>query len=468
MGTLTAQARAVLVEIVRRNRAVDRVLAALHSRQKDFASDLARRVAAHCGRRSGKSHGIAGKFLATAIRNPGETSVFIAISAARANEIIGRAFRILGKAIGWEPRATQRNGQLYWLFPNGHKLWVAGCKNKSEAEKFRGDAYCGAAVDEADSLRGHLQYLVEDVLEPALMDHDGWLAILGTPGVTPAGYFHDVTTGSNGQKRWSTWHWTALDNPFLRDPQGWLRQRREELGLDETSPTYRREWLGQWIADLDSLVYAWDATRNAVDEPLDPNKDWKYVIGIDLGVNDATALVAGAYQYGLPDLHLIESQSWPGLSPSGAYARVMEWRARYPGCRVVADTGGQGKAFTKEWSDTYGLYVEPAKKLDVVGQVAFINGMLRSGVCKVHLPGCRTLAHEWAQLPWNEDRTAHEDSYPDHESDAARYCLLAMRPNYKAEHDPPTIGTAEWQAIEAARAKDEAFARAAKAKKFRR
>ena len=465
--TLTAHERAVLVELLTRDKAVRRVLQALHPKQRAFARDLARRIAAHCGRRSGKSHGVAGRFLITAIRNPGETSVFIAISAATANEIIGQAFRVLGKAIGWQPRQTSRNGQIYWEFPNGHRLWVAGCKNKAEAEKFRGFRYCGAAVDEADSMRGHLQYLCEDVLEPALMDLDGWLALTGTPGVTPTGYFYDVTTGSNGIRRWATYHWTAIDNPYLRDPAGWLARRKVELGMDDTTPRYRREYLGQWVLDLDSLVYSYDPTINAIDGGLDTrgSDDWRYTIGIDLGVGDATAFVVGAYQLGLPDLHIVEAQSWTGLGPSTSYVKLREWMARYPRCRVVADTGGQGKAFAIEWLNQYGLAVDAAKKLDVVGQVAFVNGLLRSGVCKLHLPGCRTLAHEITQLPWNEDRTAHESSYPDHEADAFRYCVLAMRPNYRAEVDPPTVGSPEWQIKEAARLKAETFAKLRKANK---
>jgi hypothetical protein len=456
--TLSARDRAVLVDLVQRGRLTRALLRALHPKQRAFCRDKSKRVAAHCGRRSGKSHGVAGRFLLTAIQNPGECSVFIAISAARANEILGQAFRILGRKIGWEPVATQRSGQLYYICPNGHRIWVAGCKNKSEAEKFRGSGYCGAAVDEADSMRGHLQYLVEDVLEPALLDLDGWLSLTGTPGVTPAGYFHDVTTGSNGQRRWSTYHWTCLDNPFLRDPAGWLKRRREDLGLSETSPTYRREWMGQWVADLDALVYAYDPQINAVQGELDVTDGvWRDVIGVDIGVVDAFALVDVAYRTDLPDLHVRESQSWTGLSPSGAYVKLREWMQRYPGCRVVVDTGGQGKAFEREWADTFGLAVEAAHKLDFVGRVAFTNGLLRSGVIKLHLPACRGLASELSQLPWNEDRNGHEASYPDHETSAFRYGVLAARPNYKAEHEPPAIGTPEWQESEAKRLKDETF-----------
>lgn len=453
---------AVLREYVARKRREAAVLDACGPHQRAFVVEDATRSAAQCSRRAGKSHGTAAKFFRNAIRFPGETSVFIAISAARANDILARAFRVLGKKIGWEPQQTSRNGQIYWEFPNGHRVWVAGCKNKAEAEKFRGDPYVGCVVDECDSIRNHLQYLVEDVLEPALMDLRGWLALTGTPGVTPAGYFHAVTTGS-GMKKWATHHWTCLENPFLDDPAGWLREYCEKHGLDETSPTYQREWLGQWVRDSDALVYQYDPDRNGTYQPwIDLRNEARYILGVDLGVVDATAIAALGYFPGNPRLDLIESKSWTGLSPSGAYVKLREFLNRYPGARVVADCGGQGKAFAQEWQQRYGLYVEPAVKLDLVGQVAFMNGMLRSGELQVHLPGCSSLVQEWQQLPWNQDRDGHEDSYPDHESDAARYAALAARPNYKAELVPPAPGSPEFEAERRAKRLEEAIAQAGK------
>lgn len=468
---LSAYERSVLIETISRGRLVQRVLAALSPKQREFARERAKRVAAHCGRRSGKSHGIAGRFFLTAIAHPGELGVYIATSAGAANELIELAFRILGQKIGWAPHKTERKGNIYWVFPNGFRLWVAGCRSKADAEKFRGPRYAGCAIDECDSIRGHLRYLVDEVLDPATLDLDGWIALTGTPGPTPAGYFYDVTTGSNDVQKWATYHWTCRDNPFLKDPEGYLRIRREKLGLDETSASYRREYLGQWVKDLDALVYAYDGAQNSTYDVLDTSiGEWTHVIGIDLGVNDATALVAGCYRRdtpyrqasdkghwtGLP-LHILEAQSWTGLSPSEAYYRLKEWMRRYPHCRVVADTGGQGKAFTREWETRFSLFVESAPKLDVVGQVAFVNGLLRTGQIKLHLPASRTLAHEITQLPWNEERTAHESGYSDHEADAFRYCILAMRPNYRAEPEPPAHGTPEWYAKEAADRKEKAI-----------
>jgi hypothetical protein len=457
--------RAVLEEQARRALQSARVIVALGDKQRDFVLDPAKRLAAHAGRRSGKSHGHAARYMLTAIGNPGLVSVFIAISAARANDIIGRAFEVLGKSTGIVARPTKRSGQLYYEFANGHAVWAAGCKNRADAEKFRGSPFCDIAVDEADSMRGHLEYLVEDVLEPCLLDYSGRLALTGTPGVTPAGYFHAVTTGEDGRTKWPTHNWTVLDNPYVAHAKAWLEAKCRELGLDPTSPSYMREWLGLWILDVESLCYPYAAVINAEWAPLDTAtiSDWRYVLGVDLGINDATAFVVLAYRPGLPNLHIVEAHAVEGLSPSGAAARVLAYRQQYLGIRVVADTGGQGKAFVTEWIQRFGIPAEPAMKLDVGGQIALVSGLLRSGTIRVHLPGASELVAEWQALPFDEDRKHHQEGYPDHCSDAARYAVLAACPAYKADRDPPEPGTAAHALMLASEHKARAFERAAKA-----
>lgn len=455
---LTDRDRAILREMVARDRLIQRIGEELHPKQRAFALDASKRTAAQAGRRAGKSHALAGKYLMTGVNHPGELSLFVAISAARANEILGAGFSVLGKRIGWQPKATTRSGQLYWIFPNGHRVWVAGCKNRAEAEKFRGSRYAGAAIDECDSMRGHLPYLVEEALDPALLDLDGWLSLTGTPGVTPAGYFWEITTGEGNRRKWPTHHWNALDNPYLPDAAGWLRRRREELGLDENSPTYIREWLGQWVRDLDSLCYPYSPGRNRIEGQLERDPAWRYVLGVDLGVVDATAFVVLAWRDQDPQIHIVESCSFTGLSPSQAGIKVGEFRGRYPGIRIVADTGGQGKAFVAEWAYRYGIRAESAHKLDSRGQICFVADLLRSGSVKVHTPGCDSLIQQWSTLPWNADRSGHDESYLDHEADAARYGMLAIRP-LKAivGVDEPPPGSPAYEAREEAKRRAEAF-----------
>jgi hypothetical protein len=262
----------------------------------------------------------------------------------------------------------------------------------------------------------------------------------------------------------------VLDNPFIPHAKDWLEQKCKSLGLDSTSPSYLREWMGLWVLDTEALCYPYDSSRNSERGPLDTQSifDWRYILGVDLGVNDATAFVVVAYRPAFPEIHILESHSVEGLSPSGAAARVLQYRERYPGIRIVADTGGIGKGFTTEWIQRFGLPVESAMKMDVAGQIALVAGMLRTGVLKVHLPGASTLATEWQQLPFNEDRTGHEEGYLDHESDAARYAILAATPRYKGERDAPEPGTAEHAAMLAEQHKAKAFERAARRRDVRR
>jgi hypothetical protein len=360
--------------------------------------------------------------------------------------VIGRAFRILNKELqlhrfGATPKRTTRAGQLYYVFPNGHKLWVAGCKNRVDAEKFRGDPYCLAAVDECDSMRGHLKYLINEVLGPSMLDFNGQIALTGTPGVTPEGFFYDISTGAI--KGWGLHHWTVRENSHMPHAEEWLREQREELGLDENSAAYLREWLGQWVLDLESLCYQFDLDLNTFE--VDPvlAAGYRIVIGVDLGVNDATAFAVCAYRPGDPDIWTLEASSWNNLSPSAAYARLRTYLQKYPQARVVADTGGQGLAFVKEWQDSFNFYAEPAKKLDVAGQIAFMNGLLKSGVLKVHTYNCRTLRRQIMATPWDEKRKGHAPDYDDHELDAWRYAVLAIRTGYTAELEPPKEGSPE-------------------------
>ena len=189
---------AALRELARRTlvqRRADELLIDQHAKQATFVADPSPRIAAHCGRRAGKSHAIAKRLARTALVNPDGVSVFVAISAARAIEILGRGMTLFSRRHLLNAQQVQMHGQTYWKFPNGHRVWCAGCKNRADAEKFRGDPYCAAVVDEADSMRHHLEYLVEDCLDPALLDRRGWLALTGTPGATPQGYFYEITTG---------------------------------------------------------------------------------------------------------------------------------------------------------------------------------------------------------------------------------------------------------------------------------
>lgn len=112
-------------------------------------------------------------------------------------------------------------------------------------DNLRGDAYDGVLLDEAAYI--DLEYALNDVVEPALLDHGGWVFVFSSPNggwdgneprVAPS-YFNRLTSLILAGKEalWRHWHNRTEDNPKLNREA--LQRLRERLGPD--SPTAQQE-----------------------------------------------------------------------------------------------------------------------------------------------------------------------------------------------------------------------------------
>ena len=145
--------------------------------------------------------------------------------------------------------------------------------------------------------------LVADILEPATMDYDGTICAFFTPSASASGYAFEID--HEGQA-WERFHWTMLDNPHLPKAKEWLEQRKQENNWDESTPVFRREYLGEWIHDEETLVYAYRPERNDT-EPVFDGFIENYVIGVDLGFVDATAFTVLGFCEGSPDVYVVHA-----------------------------------------------------------------------------------------------------------------------------------------------------------------
>ena len=127
--------------------------------------------------------------------------------------------------------------QLTVKLPNGSQIILGGCQDPGEVDKFRGPAYSRVIIDEAQSIKTSiLETLVNDVLEAALLDHDGELWLCGTPSATCSGYFYDADQLKRSP--FESHYWTLLENPHLPGAKAWLERAIEENGWDdEIRPT---------------------------------------------------------------------------------------------------------------------------------------------------------------------------------------------------------------------------------------
>lgn len=416
----------------------------LHPKQRAFVEDPSRQKSALCGRRSGKSWGIAAWLLEGGYSDPGGLSVYIARSKGDARLILWPdVLERMNERYELGLRLREVDNQLMVYLPNGHRIWLAGCKDVSEVGKFRGKKYRRACVDEAQELP-FLRTLVDDSLSWALIDKKGELCIAGTPSPIPAGYFFEATTdGGESTAAWPTHTWTMLDNPHIPDAEGELKAKRERNGWQEDHPTYQREALGKWVRDEGALVYPYDGQRNAWDGELLEGSEYVWALGVDVGFADSTAFVVACCRKRHPEVYIVEAWKRTGLIPSAVAAHVERLKKAYPIGTIVVDEGGLGKGYAEEMRQTYGIACQAAEKTRKRAYQELTAGDLRSGTVRIDPRECRDLLDEVALLQWLPDHSAEDERFENHTADAFLYVCRALRPWYRPEVEPPKEGTPE-------------------------
>lgn len=423
------------------------------------------------GRRTGKSHLLTAWLCDGWQLFPNEMSVFVAQTAGHAYRILWRTLIRFDRKYGLGLDFDESS--LTATFPNGYQIWLTGCSTWREAEKIRGARYRRIAIDEAGSFASDLlEYLIEDVIEPALMDLDGELALSGTPGVVPRGYFFEKSTGIGEDgpvPQWPTFESSCLDNPYVKG-RAYLDKILKEKGWTEDHPTYQREYLGRWVIQTDLIVYPFVGKRNAFrasELPMDRGRH-RTVISVDLGWHDDTAIIVSTSHKNHPDVWFRSAWKSPHLLPGRIAAEVERRRqpliAAGDAVELVIDTGGGGsKTIAEELKERYQLPFKAAEKQGKQLGIELLRGDLLGGSVHVEPHECGPLLSEWSALPYNDARDDHHDQYPNHCSDAALYGYRQHRLPYKPEHEPPKPGTAEWHAQERMKERAAAQKRARKA-----
>lgn len=435
----------------------------LFPRQRAFVESRSRRKAAQCSRRAGKTFGVGGWLYEGALENPGELSLYITGALPQARRNLMPVLERLNVDLQLGMRQRTIDGQLICELPNRHKIWIAGCDNRAECEKFRGAGrgYTRAVIDEAGtgSLPGYLPYLVNEVLDPALLDQQGDLALTGSPGLVCAGLFYTATTGDGGMQ-WDAYHWTLLDNPHIPDPREFLEAKKREMGWDENNPTFRREYLGEWVKDNSILALPFDWQRNAIAAlPEDiAGRTLDYVLGIDVGVAEApSAFVVLATPRGLPDLFVVRAYTREGLTPSAMAAEVKRLQQEYRFQGIIVDTGGLGAGYAAEMVERHGIPVEAAKKQDKRMAIEVVRGELLSGNLRIIARESRALTDEIRELPLNEKGDNFDsDHFSCHAADALVYAVRKCRPLYNEREERRPLTEDEYNAKRMAEHKEEA------------
>ena len=452
--------RASAAWLRRRGKLEPAFVAASFPQQRAFMLDKAKDIAACCGRRSGKSMGLAGRLLISAEKNPGEMSLYIAQTKNNARQIVGRALMNMGRIYGLGLVMKEIDTRLHVIHPNGHQIWLAGAKHREAFEDFRGLKFTEVQIDEAQFHGAYLEEAVQEVLDNCRTDFDAAMVVSGTPSPLPVGFFHAVTTGldrnRHGDKipQWATHHWTMAENTFYRAGKGAKvrEEARVKYGWSHDHPTFLREYWGQWVHDSEALVFPYEVPRNmfqyadGVQDPdvhTIPDAPLVKVLGIDLGYEDATAFVLLGYIPGSPKIYVLKAWKRRHMLAPEIAAHIESWRRQHKIARVVVDASPL-KGYVEEFNTRYNLGVEAAQKQHKMAFAEMLRGDFMSGTIMFDPFETRDVLDELGVLTYNEDRDGFDENFADDAVHALIYAWRAARAYYRPEFEGPEPGSPEW------------------------
>lgn len=414
--------------------------------QNAFINDEARYIAAQCSRRAGKTNGLAIRFLKMMEKRPKCRCVYLGLTFESARDIMMPVMKELNDTYDMGLTFLDSSQQALVKHPNGSQLKIIGANMSNFITRLKGRKHPAIGIDEAQDFSSHLQSLVDDVLTPCIADYeDGWLALTGTPGPVPQGYFFDVT--QNHKYGYSHHEWTIMDNPFMPNPQAFLADLKLKREWTDDNPTLQREWLNKWVLDAQSLWIQYSQSINNFDT-LPLHHDWHYVLGVDIGFRDADAIAVVAWSSTSPNTYLIEESVKNKQTITGLVADIDRLQKKYNAYKIVMDEGGLGKKIAEDIRQRFGCPLEPADKAHKQDNVALLNDALRLGKFKADKMSRFAQDSYLVQIDWPKSSPTKIVLKKDPHSDIIDAVLYAFRESYSYAHtkaqDKPTYGSRAW------------------------
>ncbi len=472
------------------------ILKSLAPAQRALICDPAWHVSGLCPRRAGKSYAGSAAALITGEAKPGSVSVIISLNLKQLKRIYwsGGASGLFTFDKKFGLNLEFNKTECRWEHENGSIGYLLGTADAEQLEVIRGleaDLYL---VDECKSFAPSvLETLIDDVIDPQRATRRGRLILIGTPGNIASGPFYQATNPdardadgrpytifpsttdewgrtANADMLWSAHAWTLEDNTAA--PHQWtdaLTKKRAKQWSDD-DPKWRREYLGKWTNSTEGSVSRYyDEKRSGPPGWVNwvPKRDeknptglppelgpWHILGGLDLGFNDATALVVAAYSQKARELRHVHDWNTAHLLPDDVAELLRESQRKFGKFeRVYADTAN-GKMVV-EFLKNQGFPMEKAEKREKNDHIELQNSAFHRGEIKIIED--TVLEHQLITNQWAlGDRTLEElarlgrlvedKSIPNDSFDAFLYLFRGAMHRFgpQAGEAPPEYLSPEW------------------------
>jgi hypothetical protein len=258
-----------------------------------------------------------------------------------------------------------------------------------------------------------------------------------------------------------------FDNPYIeqksgKSPKEILEQDLKRKGVTLHDSSIRREVFAEWVVDSSSLVFHYDNAKNDYTESsVGYEKPTEFVIGVDLGFDDADAIAVLGWSAGSPNIYLVEEVVTRGNTVTDLALQLETVIAKYNPMRIVMDTGGLGKKLAEELRKRYALPIEAAEKSRKFEYIELLNDALRTSRFKASAHS--RFAQDCMLVEWdrsNPNRLAIRDSFHSDIADAVLYAyrealhwLFVAPTPIVAKHTPEWYANLEKELEEEAEAR---------------
>lgn len=421
-----------------KNKTVFDISSFLFDKQLAFVNDDAREAIAVCSVRAGKTVACAADLINTALTMPKTVGFYITLARSSAKRIVWPQIKQIVKDFKIDAKCNQVD--LSVQFANGSVIYLTGANTDNEVQKIRGMSKVALIyIDECQAFRSHLKDLIDNVLTKRLYDLNGRLRLIGTPGPLLTGYFFEVCHNKN----WSQHHWTFFDNPWIpKQNNGFTAEMLTEQdckrrGVLRSHPSIQRENYGLWVRDESSLLLNYNAELNHFDS-LPPGQ-YNYILGIDVGFDDADSLSVLAYSDMSPVTYLVEEIVTAGQLVGELAAQIQMLNTKYNFREMIADTGGLGKKVIQTLIFQYSLLIKPADKIGKIADYGLLNNALRTGNFKA--AHTTRFAQDCFIIQRDKNKSTPDKIIVDGHSDAVDSVLYAFAESPAYDFVAPKLST---------------------------
>lgn len=416
------------------------------------------KISLACGsRRMGKSMGTGLLLAYISTQRPDYDCLYITKTREIGKEILWKPLQAILRSVGI-PFHANNSDLTISLTTVGSTIYFKSANDRESIEKLRGRHYKLVVLDEVQSFGEYVPELIREVLLPSLSDLQGYLRMLGTPNESCSGYFMDCVS----EQRYRVHKWTWRENRFfvekaLRENKALtcaddiLKDALETYKLDVMHPIIQREWFGNLVRSDDFSVYKY---RDGVNDKECPprNNKWSYVMGVDIGFEDASAIVVLGYSPTEKECYLVYEHKFQHANISTLAGHIQNAHKRFNPHYSVMDAGALGKSIQSELNTRFSFYLDAADKVRKSEFIAILNDELLLG--RVFIAGTTDLAAEMRRLTWDEVKFKkgiykEQDGLDNHLCDAFLY---AFRKAYHYLSRPidkgPTEHTEEWYELQ--------------------